>query len=244
MALNASKVKGNSGPRAPVLDAGAYPARLVGVIDLGLQPQEYKGESKPPKNEIQIIYESSDEFMPGEDGEPDESKPRWFWESFPLNHIKSEKAKSTARYLALDPTLEFGGDWSKLVGRPVNVGLTRTKSRDGNEYNNVGATSSMRPKEADKLPELVNDPILFDMSEPDVEVFLALPERLQNKIKDSLEFDGSELDKLLEDHKGGGKKEEKKKKEKKEAVVDDEVPFESDNNEENEENAGEDNNDW
>lgn len=233
MALNASKVKSTGGPRAPILDDGAYPARLIAVIDLGLQPQEFKGESKPPKQEIQTIYESCDEFMPGEDGEPDESKPRWFWESFPLNHIKSERAKSTARYLALDPNLEYDGDWVEMIGRPVLIGLIKTKGRDGNEYNNIGGTSTMRAKEAAKLPELVNDPIVFDLSQPDVEVFLSLPERIQEKIKNSLEFEGSKLDKLLADHKGGDKKpkEEKKEKPKKEVVVDDEIPFEPDNNE-------------
>lgn len=201
MALNASKVKQeSSGPRAPVLDEGAYPARLVGVIDLGLQPQSYNGEAKAPKNQLQIIYESSDEFMPGEDGEPNEEKPRWFWEDFPLNHIKSDKATSTKRYMALDPQLEFDGDWSKLIGRPVIVGLTRTKGRDGNEYNNVGSTSTMRAKEAAKLPELVNDPILFDLEEPDLEVFNSLPNRLQEKIKSNLEYEGSALEALI---KGG-----------------------------------------
>lgn len=209
MALNASKVKHtSSGPKAPVLDEGAYPARLVAVIDLGLQPQEYNKESKPPKNELQVIYESSDEFMPDEEGNPNEEKPRWFWESFPLNHIKSDKATSTKRYLALDPNLEFDGDWSQLIGRPVIVGLTRTKGRDGNEYNNVGSTSTMRAKEANKAPELVNDPILFDLDDPNLEVFLTLPERIQQKIKDNLEFTGSKLDRLLAEHKGGKKNEE------------------------------------
>lgn len=206
MALNANKVKGTSnGPKAPLLDEGGYPARLVAVIDLGLQPQQYQGEQKAPKVELQTIYELSDEFMPDEDGNPDESKPRWMWESFPLNNLNSDKAKSTARYYALDPNEENGGDWSKLIGAPVIVGVTKTRSRDGNDYNNVGTTSTMRAKEASKLPDLVNDPILFDMDNPDLEVFLALPQRLQDKIKESLSFGGSKIEKLLAGHKEGGK---------------------------------------
>jgi hypothetical protein len=209
MALNANKVKGNNnGPKAPLLDEGAYPARLVAVIDLGLQPQQYNGEAKPPKVELQTIYELSDEFMPGEDGEPDETKPRWMWDSFPLNNLNSEKAKSTARYYALDPNEENGGDWSKLLGAPVIVAITKTKGRDNNEYNNVGGTSTMRAKEAAKLPDLVNDPILFDMDNPDLEVFLALPQRLQDKIKESLSFGGSKIESMLDSHKGGGKAKE------------------------------------
>src|SRR5690349_16917387 len=98
MAMNARTVKKNSGPKAPLIDAGVYPGRLQGVVDLGLQPQEYKGESKPPKNELWTTYELSDEFMPGEDGEPDESKPRWFSERFSLNNLDSDLATSTKRY--------------------------------------------------------------------------------------------------------------------------------------------------
>lgn len=210
MALNASKIKGTSnGPKAPLLDEGAYPGRLIAVIDLGLQPQSYNGEAKAPRNELQTIYELSDEFMPGEDGEPDESKPRWMWESFPLNNLGQDKAKSTGRYYALDPQEEHGGDWSKLIGAPVIIAII--KSKDG-QYNNVASTSTMRAKEAAKLPELVNDPILFDMDNPDLDVFLALPQRLQDKIKESLSFGGSKIEALLASHKEGGKTTEGKQK--------------------------------
>lgn len=209
MAINASKVKNtSSGPRAPHLEEGGYPGRLVAVIDLGLQPQEYNGESKAPKTELQTIYELSDEFMPGENGEPDESKPRWIWESFALNNLNSDRATSTKRYMALDPKMEFDGDWSQLLGAPVIVGLTAKPGKSGVIYNNVGSTSAMRPKEAAKLPELVNSPILFDMDNPDVEVFLSLPDRIQGVIKEGLEFEGSKLDKALKAHKAGGKKED------------------------------------
>src|SRR5690606_6350805 len=141
MALNARKVKTNSGPKAPLIDDGAYPARLQGVVDLGLQEQVYKGEAKAPKNEIWTTYELTDEFMPGEDGEPDENKPRWFSEIIPLNNLDSDLAKSTKRYYALDPNEEEEGEWTELIGRPVIVTII-TKG----EYNNIGGTAVMRAK--------------------------------------------------------------------------------------------------
>lgn len=206
MALNANNVpKTGGGSRAPLLDEGAYPARLVQVIDMGLQPQRpYQGQEKPPAYMITTVYESSDEFMPGEDGEPDETKPRWFWEDLPIYNLDQDKAKSTKRYYALDPNEEADGDWSKLIGNPVLIALVKN-----GEYNNIGGTSSMRPKEAQKLPPLVNDPKVFDLSDPDVEVFLTLPQRLQDKIKANLNFEGSALEEALANHKGG-KSEDKK----------------------------------
>lgn len=226
MALNARKVKNNSGPKAPLIDEGAYPARLQGVVDCGLQPQSYGGESKKPANEIWTTYELSDEFMPDEDGNPNEEKPRWFSEFVALYNLDSDKARSTKRYYALDPNEEEEGDWAKLIGRPVNVVIV-TKG----EYNNIGGTSAMRPKEAAKLPELVNPSRVFSMDDPDVEVFLSLPNFVQDKIKNGLEFEGSKLDELLQAHSGkpAEKKAEAKTKAKREVVKEeDSIPFDED----------------
>lgn len=225
MSLNARKVKNiNSGPKAPLLDEGAYPARLVQVIDLGVQPQEYLGETKAPKNEIWTTYELVDEFMPDEDGEDDVTRPRWISESFPLNHLDSDRAKSTKRYYALDPKEEHEGEWSELLTKPVLVTIIQRETKTG-EYNNVGGTSAMREKEASKLPDLVNEPKLFLMSNPDIEVFLSLPQFLQDKIKGGLEYEGSKLEELLANHKGtvgnDEKKEEVKKTQKKKPTAPD-----------------------
>lgn len=43
------------GPRLPV--EGKSLARLVGVIELGTQPQEYQGEPTPPCREVQLVFE-------------------------------------------------------------------------------------------------------------------------------------------------------------------------------------------
>ena len=235
MALNARKVKNNSGPKAPLIDEGAYPSRLQGVVDCGLQPQEFKGEAKSPKNEIWTTYELSDEFMPDEEGNPNEEKPRWFSEFIPLNNLDSDLARSTKRYYALDPNEEEEGDWAELLERPVIVTIV-TKG----EYNNIGGTSAMRPKEAAKLPALVNPSRVFSMDDPDLEVFLTLPNFVQDKIKGGLEFEGSKLDELLKKQ-GKGDTNANKEKQKtettkvrsegkeKEAVIDDEIPFEADN---------------
>lgn len=224
MALNARKVKTTSGPKAPAMDAGAYPARLVQVIDLGIQPQEFLGEKKSPKNELMVTYEFVDEFMPGEDGEPDESKPRWLSERFPLNNLDSDLAKSTKRYYSLDPKELAGGDWAELLGNPVLVTITK-KERDDGARNYVGGTAAPRERDAAKYPELVNAPKLFSMDEPDVEVFKSLPEWVQDVIKGGLEFEGSKLDTLL----NGGEVKKEKKSKKTEVVEEDDIPF--DNNE-------------
>lgn len=214
MTLKANEVPSN-GPRQEPIEPGSYPARLVQVIDLGLQPQEYMGEEKAPKIEITTTYELSDEFMKDEEGNDIGDKPRWVSETFPLNSLNTERAKSTARYYALDPKAEHGGDWSKLLSTPVTITLINKAGAGKNKgkvFNNISGVSTMRPRDAEKLPALVNDAKYLDLDNPDVELFLTLPQWVQDKIKKGLEFGGSKLDELLQNHKGKGNEKPKEQK--------------------------------
>lgn len=98
------------------IEPGVYPARLVQIIDFGLQAQKpYKGQDKPPVNEIGLTYELVDEFMKDENGEDIKDKPRWISETLPFYGLYADKAKSTQRYLAFDPTQEWGGDFARAI---------------------------------------------------------------------------------------------------------------------------------
>ena len=199
--LNASAV-GGSGMTKALLDAGVYPGRLVGVIDLGMQVQRpYKDEVKPPQYEIMTTYEFADEFMQDEDGNDLLDKPRWLSETFPFFNLGAVKAKSTARYLALDPEVKKGGEWVMLLGNPVNITVIVNEGRGANvgkKYNNIAGISTMRPKDVLNLPELVNLPRVFDLDDPDMDVFKGLPDWIRDKIKSNLEYKGSKLKALLD----------------------------------------------
>lgn len=215
MAINARNVPSSSGPRPDPMDPGTYPGRLVSIIDLGIQPQVYQGEEKSPKQEIMTTYEFLDEFLKDEEGEDIEDKPRWLSETFTLNSLDQDKAKSTQRYYALDPTEEHGGDWEMLLGSPAMITVVQNPGKGKNAgkiFEKIANVSAMRAKEASKAKPLVNETRFFDMSNPDVELFLSLPDWVQKKIKDGLEFEGSLLDTKLKKHTGKSKKETKKEK--------------------------------
>lgn len=199
MALNANQSKNKNQNMIKPLDAGTYPGRLVMVVDLGLQAQrEYQGDPKPPAYEILTTYEHSDEFMKDEDDNDIADKPRWSSESFALYPLQSEKAKSTKRYLALDPTGQAKGDWSKLLGTPVMITIVHNQNKKtGTVYANIAGISAMRSKDADKLPKLINPAVSFDLDNPDVEVFNKLPDWIKKKITANLEYKGSKLANLL-----------------------------------------------
>lgn len=236
MALNARKAP-KGGKAFPPMEAGTMPARLVQIIDLGIQPQVYKGEEKAPKNELMTTYEFSDEFLPDEDGNPNPEKPRWLSETFPLNNLDSEKAKSTLRYYALDPNEEHDGEWPELIETPVMVTVVEWE-KQGKKGNNIAATSAMRSKDAAKAPPLVNPPKVFLLDDPDIEIFLSLPDWVQDKIKSNLEYEGSLLESRLKAHKGGDAKKEEKpagkaakapaKAKEEPGEIDDSIPFDDD----------------
>ena len=146
-----------------------------------------------------LTYELVDTFMLDENGEELTDKPRWISETLPFYGLYADKAKSTQRYNALDPNGEFDGDFSKAIGQPINVTIVNNAVGD-KVYDNIATISAMRPRDADKCPELVNPAKLFDLDAPDLEIFNALPEWLRDKIKGNLNFKGSPLEQVL----GGG----------------------------------------
>lgn len=187
----------------PNIEPGTYPARLVQVLDLGMQPQRpFQGQEKAPARELMLTYELVDCFMVDENGDDIEEKPRWVSESFPFHSLASDKAKSTKRYLSFDPQLEHEGDFSQLIGAAINVTIVNNAVGD-KVYDNIASTSPMRPKDVAKCPELKNPTKMFDLEEPDMEVFNLLPEWLREKIKGNLQYEGSSLQKLVE---AGGEK--------------------------------------
>jgi hypothetical protein len=219
MALNAGKIKSKSNFERPEpLDPGTYPVRVVQILSMGLQKQRpYMGEPKDPAYELMVTYEFLDEFMKDkETGEELTDKPRWLSETFPMHSLDADLAKSTKRYLALDPTREHGGDWAELAGSlgMLQVVQNPSKKDDGVIYENITGLSAMRAKEASKAPELKNPPKVFDIDDPDMEVFGSLPQWIQDKMKENLEYGGSALEKaILASGEGSGKKQDSPPKE-------------------------------
>lgn len=178
------------------LEAGAYPGRVVQLVLMGLQPQRpFQGQAKSPKEELYVGYELSHEFMNDADGNVDPLKPRWVGEDFPFYNLEADRAKSTLRYNAIDGQGTCGGDWLKTLAMPCNITLSKEprKGKEGftNYVQHVGAPMTVPGYEQ---PELVNPPRIFDIDEPDMEVFAKLPEWMRKKIATNLNFKGSALE--------------------------------------------------
>jgi hypothetical protein len=196
MSLRAPKQEKTNFAAQPNLEPGSYPARVARVYGAGRHPVVFQGEVKAPKLKIWVVYELVDAYMVDENGDEMEGKPRWITESFNLSPITQENAKSTMRYKGIDPTLKFDGDWSQLVGMPVSVTVVNN-AKGGKVYDNVGGVTAVRPRDIAKIPDLVNEGFFFDPSEPNLEYFNKIPKFIQDDIKASIDFPGSELERLL-----------------------------------------------
>lgn len=205
MAFKKATTQSKSSGTAPVLEEGSYDARIVQIIDLGLQPLMEGSKSKEPQRKLAIKFELLDEFMIGEDGKPITDKPRWFeWEiSYAADGYMHEKSMMLKLWKATGSDEET--ELKDLLTKPVQVLLTkfmRTSGKHkGTESNKVTGVVKMKEKDIASAPALVNDPLFFDLDEPDVEAFKKLPFGnqycLQEKIKANLEYQGSTLQALL-----------------------------------------------
>lgn len=202
MALNASTITTTSKPRVQQeeLPIGTYMTRVAQVIDMGIRPREkwdpatngyVVDYSKAPAQAMMVTYEFTTEFVKDAEGNEDENKPRWLSENLFLFSLEVDLATSTKRYKAIDPTMAAGGDWTKLVGAPCMVTVVHKK----NGKAKIGSVTPV-PKGI-PVAELKNDAKVFLMDEPDMEIFKSLPEWLQTKIQESLNFKGSALEAVI-----------------------------------------------
>ena len=204
MSRNANEVVmtgGGNKMTADLLAPGAYAARVVQVVFLGVQKQRpWQGEAKPPVDEVSITYELADQFMKGEDGEPLTDKPRWLHDKFPFYSLKADRAKSTARYNAIDPSGKHGGDFAKLIGMPCQVVVVHNAgkgSHAGKTFENIGSVTPAVSLAGYEQPPLQNDTVYFDPQDKDIEgivdVFNGLSEYIQGIIKGAEDYQGSAI---------------------------------------------------
>ena len=202
MGLNAKKTNSNSGlAKQDNIEADTYGARVVQLIDLGVQTRSpYKGEPKQPMQTLHITYELVECFCKDEEGNDILDKPRWISASFPFFPLTADKATSTLRYNAIDPTGVLDGEFTDLVNQPCDVIIINNPgsgTHAGKIFDNIADVVPMRKKDVQSCPELQNPAKVFILAEPDLDVFQSLPQWLQEKIKGALDYPTSPLAALL-----------------------------------------------
>jgi hypothetical protein len=206
---------------------GQRAARLVGLIDLGLQPQSYMGEDKAPCKEfIPMFWLANDKYTTDEGEEKHMVRGPW-----PLKIYAGAKRGHYFDFCqGIDPNGEVlsdgAGDITQLLGRKCLVNITEDKKvKDGKDVSYFNIKGVGEAPEDYPIPELDIDTFTFDTSEPTKAGFEKLSERNQTTIKGSIGYEGSALQAVCEGDSAAAAKPNNDEATPESEQFDDDIPF-------------------
>lgn len=175
------------------VEDGTYPARVVRIIDFGLQyATDFKtGEVKKYDDGNDVIQHKVwiDFELPTETIDIDGvKKPRWYGKEYTVS--SHEKAAIQALLKAADPdgkaTMK-GKNVVGLLGLPVMLTIGSTSTGKAKV---AGITRLIKGMSVDPL---ANPTLFFDLDEATYKDFELLPEWMQKRIKDGVDFESTGL---------------------------------------------------
>lgn len=182
MSLELSKMKSGKA-KAPRIEEGTLPARIVSIVDLGIQPMTdwQTGEEVAPKPRVLFTWELPTETLTfvDEDGN-EEEKPRWISKEYTASSF--ERSNLMKLMVALGK-----GDADSLnclIDTPCLLTIGSTVN------GNAKIVAVVRPPKAMPVDELVGATGFFDFDEPEEELFLQQPDWIKEKIKDAENYTG------------------------------------------------------
>lgn len=175
----------------PMPKAGSHPARVMHVVDLGLQARKpFKGVEKGPARQVWVNFElvNSEFQMEGE-------TVRHRVSTRPMSVVSGENAAITKFLSSIDPSGNIGKSLDKLANSPCLVNIVHVKgvgeNADKTYANLTGATPV---PEGFPVKELSVAPAVFSFDTPTYEAYSVLPPFVQDWIKGSLGFKGSRVE--------------------------------------------------
>jgi hypothetical protein len=174
-------------------EAGTTMGVLVQLIDLGCQKTNWDGEEKwSPK--VRLTFELPDQVIDGEVVENGKTtkvtKPMMV--SLELTRSLGERATlrkhlESWRGAAFTSKELASFSLKNLLGKAALLTLMHKTSQAGRQYCAINAISKL-PKGMTAPKESVNSHVFYEIENGQNEVFAALPEWLQDKVRASKEF--------------------------------------------------------
>jgi hypothetical protein len=171
---------------------GVYVARCYSLIDMGTQISDGQYGSKE-QHKIRIgfeIFGDDDEGNPLTIDVDGKEMPLTISKTYTLSlHEKAGLRKDLAAWRGRDFTDEEAKafDVSKLISAYCMVNVT-TSENNGKTYTNIAGLTPLPQALKNAKPAPVHEPVMFDLDQPDWEVFQNFHEKLQESIKKSPEF--------------------------------------------------------
>ena len=181
---------GESGPKEQreIAKKGPRVAIISGIIDIGVQEQEYLGEKMRDCREfIPILTLVNDKYTDDEGNQHCMVTSPW-----PVKIKLGDKANYVKFCKAADPNGEVVpegvGDISELIGRAVFATMVHTvPTADGIVYANCKGIQEL--PEDYPIPEVDINKVVFDCNNPDKEVFEKLWDSTKAKIRKGVNWD-------------------------------------------------------
>lgn len=194
---------------------GMFLARCYRIVDLGTQKGEWKGKEKWSRK-IMIQWELYGEDESGsplltEDGRPMAVSKRYTLSLGDNAALRADLKSWRGRDFTHDELNGF--DIKNVLGAPCMLNIAHDQ-RDGKTYTNVASVTPVPKVMRETIPEPVNKPTLFDISEPDMELFNTFSERLQETIYGCKEWEKKSVNSAARESSGGES-----------PAFDDDIPF-------------------
>lgn len=174
----------DSGGDFEIIEPGMYPARCIGVIDLGVHETQFLDDDGIQKNNqpVRIVFEVLG------DKSRDDGKP--FIVSRDFTNSLHEKSKlrpflEAWRGKQFAPEELQGFELKDLASVYANIQIMHKLSKKGRTFPEISNALPLTQKPA---PKGVNEVLVLNLDEFDQDVFDKLPKFTQEKIKDSLSW--------------------------------------------------------
>lgn len=167
MALIISKPKDGDFEPAP---QGTHISRCYMIVDEGIQETKYG-----PKHMVRIGWELPNELM--KDGRPFVVSKEYNASLHPDTNLAKDLIAWRGKSFTEDELSGF--DIFKVIKAPCMLTIIHNIKNE-KTYANITSVTAI-PK-GTQVPELINNPLVFSITEPDEIMFKALPEWLRKKI--------------------------------------------------------------
>uniref|UniRef100_A0AAU6W0W8 Single-stranded DNA-binding protein n=4 Tax=unclassified bacterial viruses TaxID=12333 RepID=A0AAU6W0W8_9VIRU len=128
--------KGGDGPK--LLPEGYSLAYVSGVIEYGLQPQEFEGKATADADEVQLEFALLDEGYTGEDGAP------YVVRTYPFKVSRNSKANAFKMFKALNWQNQHTA-WIDLLGELIMVKIVQYDDSQKKKRSKIDTTGFLPP---------------------------------------------------------------------------------------------------
>ena len=184
----------NGGGNFKIVPAGVFVGRCYELIDLGTQTNETGMYAGKEAHKIKIGFE-----LFGEDEEGNQlvvdvagkEMPMTITKDYTVSlHEKASLRKELAAWRGKDFTDEEakGFDVSRLIGAYAMINVTHKTNAQGKTRANISGLSPLPSALKNAKPSPVHASRIFDLDNPDMEIFNTFYEYLQETIKKSPEW--------------------------------------------------------